>query len=133
MECAASGSDESSVAAGELHLGVTLRSMPTKHARIALIRDPEVDAALRSADRVLGPGKPAATLARELILRGAESMRDEDPAAELDRYLDERGDVIRATQSTAEALALSERLTAQEVAPGPPLSEILDELREDRV
>ena len=107
--------------------------MPTKHARIALIRDPEVDAALRSADRVLGPGKPAATLARELILRGAESMRDEDPAAELDRYLDERGDVIRATQSTAEALALSERLTAQEVAPGPPLSEMLDELREDRV
>ena len=71
-----------------------------------------------------------------LIRRALEALAENGVASappSLDRYLDERGDVIRATRSTAEALALSERLTAQEVAPGPPLSEILDELREDRV
>jgi hypothetical protein len=106
--------------------------MPTKHVRIALVRDPEVDAALRSAGRVLGSDKPAATLARELILRGAEAVREENPAADLDRYLDERGDVIRATRSLEEALAIAEQI-ADDLPSGRPLSEIVDELREDRI
>ena len=63
--------------------------MPTKHARIALTRDPEVDAALKATARVLGDSKPDATLARELLLRGAQAVLD-DPNAELDRWLDER-------------------------------------------
>ena len=110
--------------------------MPTKHPRIAIVRDPEVDAALKAAAPVLGPSKPDATLARELVLRGAEAVVDEarpeiDP--DLDRYLDERGDVIRATMSRQERNALVRELLSRPVAPGPPMSEILDELREDVV
>jgi hypothetical protein len=105
--------------------------MPTKHDRIAITRDPDVDAALTSAGAVLGPSKPAATLARELLLRGAQAVLD-DPNAELDRWLDERGGVTRATMSTTEALALAREIR-ERIGPGRPLSEILDELREDRV
>jgi hypothetical protein len=106
--------------------------VPTKHARIALTRDPEVDAALKAAAPVLGPSKPAATLARELVLRGAKAVVDEDPRAELDRWLDERGGVTRATISTREALQIARELR-ERMPPGPPLSEIVDELREDRI
>jgi hypothetical protein len=108
-------------------------TVPTKHARIALTRDPELDAALNAAARVLGPSKPAATLARELVLLGAKAVVDEDPDAELDRWLDERGGVTRATMSTKEALTLAREVRARPAQPGPPTSEILDELREDRV
>jgi hypothetical protein len=110
--------------------------MPTKHPRIALTRDPQVDAALTAAARVLGPSKPDATLARELLLRGAKALREDRRAEmdpELDRYLDERGDVIRATMSSEEAMALSRALLSRPVPPGPPMSEILDELRGDTV
>lgn len=106
--------------------------MPTKHARIALTRDPELDAALKAAAPVLGPSKPAATLARELVLRGAKAVLD-DPSAELDRWLDERGGVTRATRSTADALAVSRELRRQVAPDGPSMAEILDELRADRV
>jgi predicted glycosyltransferase len=106
--------------------------MPTKHRRIALTRDPEVDAALKSAGAVLGPSKPAATLARELLLRGAQAVLD-DPGAELDRWLEERGGVTRATMSASEALALA-REGRRKIPPGgPSISEILDEERADRI
>jgi hypothetical protein len=110
--------------------------MPTKHPRIAITRDPEVGRALEAAAHVLGPSKPEATLARELVLRGAkvvikEARGDIDP--ELDRYLDERGDVIRATLPREEGIALSRELLSQPIPPGPSTSEILDELREDRI
>jgi hypothetical protein len=106
--------------------------VPTKHPRIALTRDPEIDAALKSAAPVLGPSKPAATLARELVLRGAKAVLD-DPNAELDRYLNERGDVIRATISTKEMLALARELRERIGPGGPSSAEILDDLREDIV
>jgi len=106
--------------------------MPTKHVRIALTRDPELDAALKAAARVLGPSKPAATLARELVLRGAQAVLD-DPDAELDRWLDERGGVSRATMSTKDALALAREIRKQVPPNGPSMSEILDELRADRI
>jgi hypothetical protein len=107
-------------------------SMPTKHPRIALTRDPEIDAALKAAAPVLGPSKPAATLVRELVLRGAKSVLD-DPDAELDRYLNERGGVVRATLSTKEGLALAREIRARIGPGGPSSAEILDELREDRI
>ena len=107
-------------------------AMPTKHDRIAITRDPEVDAALKSAGAVLGPSKPAATLARELLLRGAQAVLD-DPGAELDRWLDERGGVKRATMSAREALALASEMRRQTPPGGPSISEILDELRADRI
>ena len=106
--------------------------MPTKHPRIALTRDAEIDAALKAAAPVLGPSKPAATLARELVLRGAKAVLD-DPDAELDRYLNERGDVIRATLSTKEAVEISRELRKRPLPDGPPMSEILDEIRADRI
>jgi hypothetical protein len=108
--------------------------MPTKHARIALTRDPELDAALKAAAPVLGPSKPAATLARELVLRGAKAVLD-DPDAELDRWLDERGGVTRATVPRHERKALLARVheMTKDLPEGPPMSEILDELRADRV
>lgn len=107
-------------------------AMPTKHDRIAITRDPEVDAALKSAGAVLGPSKPAATLARELLLRGAQAVLD-DPGAELDRWLDERGGVTRPTMSTAEALTLARAIRAETPPGGPSTAEILDELRADRI
>jgi hypothetical protein len=106
--------------------------MPTKHPRIALTRDPEIDAALKAAAPVLGPSKPAATLARELVLRGAQAVMD-DPSAALDRYLNERGGVRRATISTKEALAIADELRKRIPPDGPSSAEILDDLREDIV
>jgi hypothetical protein len=106
--------------------------MPTKHARIALTRDPEVDAALKAAAPVLGPSMPAAALARELVLRGAKALV-EDPDAELDRWLDERGGVTRATMSTKDALALAREVRRRAAPDGPSTGEILDELRADRI
>jgi hypothetical protein len=109
--------------------------MPTKHARIALTRDPELDAALKAAARVLGPSKPTARLARELVLLGAKAVVDEHPDAELDRWLDERGGVTRATISRdqrREILAQVRAMT-RNLPPGPSSSEILGELRADRI
>ena len=114
------------------HLSVTLGRMPTKHPRIAITRDPEVERALLAAARVLGPSKPEATLARELVLWGAKAVLD-DPNAELERYLNERGGVRRATMSVQEGLELSREFRKRPLPPGPPMSEILDELREDVV
>jgi hypothetical protein len=106
--------------------------MPTKHARIALTRDPELDAALKAAAAALGGSQPAATLARELVLRGAKAVLD-DPNAELDRWLDERGGVIRATRSFAEARALARELTKDIPPGGPSISEMLEEERAERL
>jgi predicted glycosyltransferase len=106
--------------------------MPTKHDRIAITRDREVDAALKSAGAVLGPSTPAATLARELLLRGARAVLD-DPGAELDRWLDERGGVRRATMPAREALALAREMRRQIPPGGPSISEILDEERAERI
>ena len=91
--------------------------MPTKHARIALVRDPDVDAALRSVAPLLGASKPDATLARELLLRGAQAVLD-DPGAERQRR---RAVLARVREMT------------KDLPPGRPMSEILDELREDRI
>ena len=106
--------------------------MPTKHDRIAITRDPEVDAALTSAGAVLGPSKPAATLARELLLRGAKAVLD-DPHAELERWLDERGGVTRPTMSREQALALAREIRRRMPSGGPTSAEILDDVRADRI
>jgi hypothetical protein len=106
--------------------------MPTKHARIALTRDPQVDAALKAVASVLGGSKPDATLARELVLRGAKAVLD-DPNAELDRWLDERGGVIRAARTFEDARALAREIT-KDIAPGgPSISEMLEEERAERL
>jgi hypothetical protein len=52
--------------------------MPTTHPRIAITRDPELDAALDRAAALVGRGVPIARLVRELALRGARSLERED-------------------------------------------------------
>ena len=64
--------------------------MATTHRRIAVVRDPALDAALRRAAALLGD-KPAATLVRELALRGADAMTAAPGAEVVRRLVTERG------------------------------------------
>lgn len=66
--------------------------MPTKHPRISVVRDTELDEALEHADRLLGPASPA-TRVRELAIRGAKALEhDEARRAELlDRLVKRMG------------------------------------------
>ncbi len=63
--------------------------MPTKHARISVIRDPELSEALERAERVLGPGAPASRV-HDLAVRGAQAMEEDHAKREelLQRLLD---------------------------------------------
>jgi hypothetical protein len=111
--------------------GVTLTGVATVHPRIALTRDPELDEALRRARPLLGGGKPTATLARELILRGArELLANQGP--ELDRWLDERH-ATPAIRSTQAVLSSASKLGAPDPARPRAASEALDELRDERL
>lgn len=102
--------------------------MPTSHPRIALTRDPELDDALRRARPLLGERKPAATLARELILRGARELLATD-RSELDLWLDARH-ATAATRSTQEVLSGASRARP---TTSMTASEALEELRGERL
>ncbi|MGH3263889.1 MAG: hypothetical protein ACRDNS_18070 [Trebonia sp.] len=52
--------------------------MPTSHPRIAITRDPELDAALDRVGMLVGPQVPVARLVRDLVLRGARALEAED-------------------------------------------------------
>ena len=103
----------------------------TAHPRIALTRDPELDEALRRAGPLLGKRKPTATLARELILRGASDLLAQR-GAEVDRRLDELG-ATPALRSTADLLASAAALGPVDEARPYALSEALEASREDRI
>jgi hypothetical protein len=105
--------------------------MTTVHPRIALTRDPELDEALRRTRPLLGERKPMATLARELILRGARELLARQ-GSELDRRLDELG-ATPALRSTADLLASASALGPVDEARPYALSEALEETREDRI
>lgn len=104
--------------------------MPTVHPRLALTRDPELDDALRRAALLLGD-MPAATVARKLILRGAQDLLASS-GPEVDRWLLERG-ATPATRSTDEILSAARELPAADPANPRPLSDALAELREERI
>lgn len=104
--------------------------MATRHRRIALTADPELEAAIASARRELGD-MPESKLVRELALRGSKDIPLDDTA----RAIAE----LKATgiewpkESMAEVL---DRLPPLEpVDPDDPHAgtRILEELREDRV
>jgi hypothetical protein len=105
--------------------------VPTAHPRIALTRDPELDDALRRVAPLLGESKPTATLARELILRGARDLLT-NTGPEIDRWLSEQG-AISAARSTADVLALAGKLGSPDPADPHALSEAVGELREERL
>jgi len=106
--------------------------MPTAHPRLALTRDPELDQALRVGASMLDPSKPTASVARELILRGARDLLA-NAGPELDRWLTEQG-AMAATRSTAELLATAAALGPPDPGDPRPLSDALAEMRaeEDR-
>lgn len=51
--------------------------MPTKYPRILVTRDPELADALERVGQILR-GRPAATLVRDLAIRGAEAVLSDD-------------------------------------------------------
>jgi hypothetical protein len=104
--------------------------VPTIHPRIALTRDPELDEALRRSASLLGD-KPTATIARELILRGAQDLIA-NSGPELDRWLSERG-ATPATRSTREVLAAASQLGPPDPENPRRLSDALAELRDERL
>lgn len=105
--------------------------MPTSHPRIALTRDPELDEALRRAKPLLGEGKPTATLARELILRGARELQANE-GSELDRWLTERH-ATPVERSTKDVLAAATKLGPPNLGQPHAASQALEDLRSERV
>ncbi len=103
----------------------------TIHPRIALTRDPELDEALRRARPLLGERKPMATLARELILRGARELLS-NQGTELDRWLDQRH-ATPAERSTERVLAAAAKLGAPDPARPYATSQALESQRGERL
>jgi hypothetical protein len=123
--------DSAKVRSAQVQLRCYTRSASTIYPRIALTRDPELDEALRRVRPLLGETKPTATLARELILRGAREVLS-NSATELDRWLDERH-ATPATRPTAEVLATAAELGRPDTAKPRAITEALDELRAERL
>jgi hypothetical protein len=104
--------------------------MPTTHPRIALTRDPELDEALKRGISLLGD-KPTATVARELILRGARDLVA-NSGPEIDRWLSE----LRATpavRSTDDVLADAAKLGPADPENPRPASDAVAALRDERL
>lgn len=59
--------------------------MPTSHPRIAITRDPELDAAIDKASSLVGANVPTARLVRDLAVRGAHALEAEDVTRRLRR------------------------------------------------
>jgi hypothetical protein len=75
--------------------------------------------------------KPTATLARELILRGARNL-EANAGPELDRWLSELG-ATPATRTTEDVLADASKLGPPDPGDPRPASDALAELREERL
>lgn len=103
----------------------------TVHPRIALTCDPELDEALRRARPLLGERKPTATLARELILRGARELLS-NQGTELERWLDRRH-ATPAERSTEQVLAAAAKLGAPDSAKPYATSRALEKQRGERL
>jgi len=107
--------------------------MPTKHRRLALVRDPEVDAALQRARSALHSDKPDAALARELLLAGAEVLAPE-PEDEFIANLVRKFPGVRPARMTmAEALRRRGPLPPFDPEDPYPGTRALQEQREDTI
>jgi hypothetical protein len=103
----------------------------TLYPRIALTRDPELDEALKRARPLLGERKPTATLARELILRGARELLS-NQGTELDHWLDQRH-ATPAGRSTEQVLASATKLGAPDPVRPYAASQALESQRGERL
>ena len=106
--------------------------MPTRHPRLALTRDEELDRALRRAREALDSDKPDATLARELMLAGADVLAPE-PEDEFTARLVREFGATPARMSVDEWLRRRGPLAPVDPDDPHPASKYLDELREDIV
>lgn len=106
--------------------------MPTKHRRLALVRDPEVDAALERARRALDSERPDASLARELLLTGAEVLAPEPEDPFIARLVREFG-ARPPLMTMEEALRLRGPLPPVDPDDPYPGTRALEEQREDIV
>jgi hypothetical protein len=104
--------------------------MATKHRRIALSADPELEAAIAAARRELGE-LPESRLVRELALRGSRDLAP-DPMARIKAEFEAEG-IEWPEQPMGELLA--EMPPLGPVDPDDPyrMTRILDEVREDTV
>jgi hypothetical protein len=104
--------------------------MATKHRRIALSADPELEAAIAAARRELGD-MPESRLVRELALRGSRDLEPEETA----RALAE----LKAIAVSWPEVSLAEGLKHEKPLGKPdpddpyPGTRALNETREDRV
>lgn len=93
-----------------------------------MTRDPELDGALRRATMALGK-RPAATLVRELALRGAADLPPTPPSDAIRQLIEDHGG--RLAQGS-----LATRLTAGElhepIDPRRAATSALDDLRAER-
>lgn len=108
-----------------------LLPVATKHRRIALTADPELEAAIAAARRELGDA-PESRLVRELALRGARDL-EPDPLAGLRAKWEAEG-VEWPEESMGEYLRRVGPPSG-EVDPDDPyrMTRILEEVREDTV
>jgi hypothetical protein len=106
--------------------------MPTSHRRLALVRDPELDVALRRARKALASNKPDAALARTLLLAGAEVLAPEEADPVIARLVREFG-ARPATMTMEEALRLRGPLPPVDPEDPHPGTRALEEQREDVV
>ena len=105
--------------------------MPTKHRRIAVVEDPELAEALRLASSEF-PGRSAASLLRELAIRGARSLdTDSDLNPKLQKIL-AMPDVRPAAGSSKEFLRELGAMEFPEGADPYRGTKSLEEEREER-
>lgn len=107
--------------------------MPTKHRRLALVRDPEVDAALERARGALDSDKPDAALARELLLAGADVVAPEPEDPFIAKLLRDFPGTRIAQRTPEEALERAGPLPPMDPDDPYAVSRALQELREDTI
>jgi hypothetical protein len=105
--------------------------MATKHRRIALTADPELESAIAAARHQLGDA-PESRLVRELALRGAREL-EPDPMARIKAEFEMEG-IEWPEESMGEYLRRVGPVHG-EVDPDDPyrMTHILEEVREDTV
>jgi hypothetical protein len=112
-------------------MSATIGAMPTKHRRIALTVDPELEAAIAAARHELGE-MPESRLVRELALRGSENIQPDDTAQALARL---KRIAVSWPEESMGAYLRRVGLPPGEIDPDDPypMTRILEEIREDRV
>jgi hypothetical protein len=84
--------------------------MASRHPRIQVPRDPELDAAIRRGRKIVGAREPASQIVRALALRGAAALEEDREAADRAR------DFLIAVAEGSAGLDLERLRTARERA-----------------